>query len=122
MYELSVEREFHAFHALVIQGEREASHDHIWRVTLFVRGEQLDDDGLLCDFHDLERALDAVLAPFHDADLNVTPPFDQNNPTADCVARHIGEAVAIRIEGKARVDRVSVTEAPGCAATYFPSP
>ena len=120
MYELSVEREFRAHHALVIQGEREVSHDHIWRVTLVVRGEQLDDDGLLCDFHDLERALDALLAPYQEADLNTTPPFDTINPTAECVARHIGEAMAVRMEANTTVDSVSVTEAPGCAATYFP--
>ena len=120
MYELSVRQEFHAAHAIVINGKREVSHEHTWQVTFIVRGDRLDDDGLLCDFHDIERALEAVLAPFHHADLNDTPPFDQVNPTAELVAKHIGEAMMKRLEGKARVDRVSVTEAPGCVATYIP--
>jgi 6-pyruvoyltetrahydropterin/6-carboxytetrahydropterin synthase len=120
-YELTVEREFCAAHALVIAGQREAVHGHNWRVTLVVRGEQLDADGLLCDFHQLERELDAVLAPFENADLNDTPPFDERNPTAEHVAHHIAEQMQRRLSAaSAHVASVSVTEAPGCRATYRP--
>ena len=93
MFELSIERRFSAAHAIVIGGERETTHGHDWRVTLVVSGAVLDDEGLLCDFHALEQALDAVLAPFHNNDLNATPPFDELNPTAENVARHIGRAM-----------------------------
>jgi 6-pyruvoyltetrahydropterin/6-carboxytetrahydropterin synthase len=123
MYELSIEREFRAAHAITIAGEREAPHDHDWRVRLIVAGPALDDDGLLCDFHELERRLDETIAPFRDVDLNRTPPFDRINPTAECVARHIGEQVNGNgshpsLPNGATVLSVSVTEAPGCCATY----
>lgn len=98
-------------------------HGHNWRVTLILRGDTLDRDGLLCDFHAVEGALDGVLAPLINADLNAAIP--EINPTAELVARHIGEAVAGRLRGVlpdgARVSACRVTEAPGCAATYYPS-
>lgn len=117
MFELGVQREFCAAHAIVMAGRRETSHGHNWRVTLVVRGEQLDADGLLCDFHEVEKILDRVLAPLRDANLNETPPFDALNPTAEHVAKHIADAVSAQMQGPARVHRVTVTEAPGCAAT-----
>jgi len=86
-------------------------------VSVTVAGEKLDDDGLLCDFHDLERAVDEVIAPLHNSSLNDTPPFDRLNPTAEHVARHIGEQLAGRTPSGARLSSVSVTEAPGCTAT-----
>ncbi|MCP3905503.1 MAG: 6-carboxytetrahydropterin synthase [Planctomycetes bacterium] len=124
-YELSVDREFCAAHALVIAGQREPVHGHNWHVTLVVAGDALDGDGLLCDFHLLERELDDVLAPLDNADLNATPPFDEVNPTAEHVARHIAEQMRRRLAACGETSHVhvvsaSVTEAPGCRATYRP--
>ena len=119
VFEISVQRVFHASHALLIGGDREESHTHDWRVTLVVAGAALDSDGLLCDFHDLETSLDEVIKPFRDADLNQTRPFDRIPPTAEAVAKYIAESVSDRLGDKVHVNRVSVTEAPGCEATYF---
>ena len=129
MYELRIEREFSASHAIVIGGAREETHGHNWRVTMVVEGPQLDEDGLLCDFHELERRLDATLAPFHNADLNRTAPFNRVNPTAEQIAAHIATHIATQVTaqvsaqegigaGRATLRSVSVTEAPGCQATY----
>ena len=49
MFELSVEREFCAAHALVINGRREPVHGHNWKVQVVVGGEGLDHNDLLCD-------------------------------------------------------------------------
>ena len=87
-----------------------------------VGGDRLDDDGLLCDFHALEGCLDNVLQPLRDADLNRTTPFDEINPTAEHVARHIATRMGATLDGAlvdgARLRAVRVTEAPGCRATY----
>jgi len=120
MFELTVEREFCAAHAIVIAGEREAVHGHNWRVWLTVSGESVDGDGLLCDFHALEAGLDRVLAPFRNVDLNATPPFDRVNPTAELVARHIASEMAADLPAGATVSSVTVSEAAGCRATYRP--
>lgn len=122
VFELSVQREFRASHALLIGGEREKPHEHDWGITLVVAGASLDEDGLLCDFHDLETSLDEVIKPFRDADLNQTRPFDRFNPTAEAVAKYIAESVSGRLGDTVHVDRVSVIEAPGCQATYFMPP
>ncbi len=119
MYELSVERDFDAAHAITMVGDREASHRHHWHVKVIVAGQQLDTDGLLCDFQLLESGLADVLAPFDGGDLNTIAPFDRLNPTAEHVARYIAQQMSQSLPQGVTVKRVSVTEAPGCCATYL---
>ncbi len=121
MYELSIEREFCAAHAIEMQGEREPVHGHNWRVTVVVAGDTLDADGLLCDFHEIERSLDGILAPWRNANLNDSEPFDQINPTAELIAREIGERIRRTLPDGVGLLSASVTEAPGCRATYRPA-
>jgi len=123
VYELTIHTVFCAAHAIMLRGEREPVHGHNWRITAVVSGPTLDDDSLLVDFHALERALADIVRPFHNNDLNRTPPFDRTNPTAEMVARHIADSLASRLDADARsrgvrVTGVSVTEAEGCVATY----
>lgn len=126
MYELTVQTEFCAAHAIWIRGVREPMHGHNWRVSVVVAGDRLDEDGLLCDFHDVELALAETIAPWRDRSLNDASPFAPDgrgvNPTAEHVARQIalgiGARIARRLDGRGAVARVSVTEAPGCIATY----
>lgn len=123
MFEISVQAEFSAAHAIVIGGKREPVHGHDWRVTATVASGDLDQNGLLCDFHDVERALRSITSPMNNASLNDLPPFrDGLNPTAENVARHIGDRLVatLRLPAGARLASVRVTEAPGCAATYTP--
>ena len=127
MFELTVETTFAAAHAIVIAGVREPVHGHNWHVTSTVAGPALDHEGLLVDFHAVQAHLDAITAPFRNADLNATPPFDRINPTAENVAVHIARTLADRLASAspnappaAHVAAVRVTEAPGCAVTYRP--
>ena len=64
MYELSVQREFTAAHAVTMAGRREPSHSHHWRVTAVVSGRHLDEDGILCDFEAVQNRLGEILRPF----------------------------------------------------------
>ncbi len=122
MYELRVESEFAAAHAISIHGSVEALHGHNWHVVVGVIGESLDGDGLLCDFHLVESHLRDVVGVFHNGNLNDTPPFTDTNPTAENVARHIAEALHTRLRphvpSHVRIAWASVTEAPGCTAIY----
>ncbi len=125
MFELSVQTEFSAAHALLIRGVREPVHGHNWHVTVTLAGRTLDPDGLLVDFHAVQRCLAEIVAPWKDRDLNAARAFERVNPSAENVARHIGDELARRLEGIAppevQVRAVRVTEATGCAATYRPS-
>ena len=140
MFEVSVEAMFSAAHALVIGGDREPVHGHNWHVVATVAGPALDSNGLLVDFHVLERALADIIRRFHNAGLNAAPPFDKVNPSAERVAQYIAYTLEDRLgrmhslaptspvtAGSAtspqhpRVVSVRVTEAPGCSVIYRPS-
>jgi 6-pyruvoyltetrahydropterin/6-carboxytetrahydropterin synthase len=123
MFTIAVTREFCAAHAIVIAGVREPLHGHNFRVTATLEGPTLDAEGLLCDFHVVERELDAIIAPWHNRNLQESPAFATLNPSAEVVAMVIGQSLARAIKGRVptsvRVASVSVTEAPGCIATWL---
>jgi 6-pyruvoyltetrahydropterin/6-carboxytetrahydropterin synthase len=120
MYELVVERDFRATHAVTMAGRPEPPHEHDWQVAVAVAGPRLDDDGLLCDFHLLGGHLQRILTPLEGRDLNRTPPFDAVNPSAEMVARHVADALEPLLPAGVTLARVAVTEAPGCTAVYRP--
>jgi 6-pyruvoyltetrahydropterin/6-carboxytetrahydropterin synthase len=120
MYELTVERDFNATHAVTMDGRPERAHDHAWHVKVVVAGPEVNAEGLLCDFHVIEQMLERVLEPLAGRDLNRTPPFDQINPSAEMVARHIAETIGPGLPQRVTLSRVCVTEAPGCTATFSP--
>lgn len=138
-FEITVEASFSAAHAIVLGGQLEPLHGHDWHVTVTIAGTKLDREGLLCDFHAVERALAQIVHPWHNQNLNERLPFADTqtkakhpalNPTAEHVAMTIGSDLKHRLEGpdgplqgRAWVVSVRVTEAPGCAATCrFPVP
>lgn len=119
-YQLSVTTSFRAEHALVLKGQSEPVHAHQWQVTAVVSGNDLDDDGLLWDFHDLKSSMRDIVAPLENTNLNQVPPFDTDNPSAELVARHIARCMATRLPPGLALESLSVSEAPGCVATYRP--
>ena len=122
MFEIRVESDFSAAHAITIAGTVEALHGHNWHVVATLAGKELDSDGLLCDFHTVEGVLGEIIGPFQNQNLNSVQPFDRINPSAENVARYIAEDLQRRLGDAlaphARVASVSVTEAPRCVATY----
>ncbi len=118
MFELSIDSAFSAAHSIRIRGGNEPLHRHDWRVTLTISAERLDSDGLICDFHLLEESLRAVTSRLHNRNLNESPPFDTTNPTAEIIAKHIADSLAL--PPGVRLISLRLTEAPGCAATYRP--
>lgn len=122
MYELSVQGEFCAAHALLIGGVREPIHGHNFRVRACVCGAELDADGFVCDFHLVQESLGGVLADLSNCNLQEHAAFAARSPTAEHIARHIHDALSQSLRGRlgggAWVSSVSVTEAPGCEATF----
>jgi len=118
MFELKVRRQFSAAHAIRMAGQVEPMHGHDWRVQVCVCGDQLNADGLLCDFHALEAAVDHAIAPFHNRSLNEVPPFQKINPTAELIAKHVADEVMRRLPTGVRLASVRIGEAPGCDALW----
>lgn len=127
MFEVTVQRRFNALHAIVVGGHREPLHGHDWLVEATIAGPALDGEGLLCDFHAVEAALEGVVAPWAHTDLNASVAFGGANlePTAEnvafVVAGELARALAGRLPAGARVACVRVTEAPHCVAAYRPT-
>lgn len=121
-YTVSVTTEFCAAHALMFRGVREPMHGHNFRVRVLIAGPSLDADGVLCDFHEVEKALERIVAPWRNANLQDAAAFAGVNPSAEMIACVVGESLqkslANVLPSHTRVASVSVTEAPGCEATW----
>jgi 6-pyruvoyltetrahydropterin/6-carboxytetrahydropterin synthase len=95
-------------------------HGHNYRVRVHVSCERLDELGMVIDFADLKRIVDAVLGRFDHAVINDLPPFDQRNTTAERIAEYAGEEVAKRLPADRRVRRVEVWETDTSCAVWEP--
>lgn len=119
MFEVSVTSSFSAAHQLRLpDGSAEPLHRHNWRVTVIYAGSVLDEMGVLVDFEVLRARLDRLLATLNDQNLNTLPAFAERNPTAENVALHIAERLAVELPAAAVLKCVEVEEAPGCVARY----
>lgn len=122
-FEISTTREFSAAHALrLYDNSLEPLHGHNWRLRVTVGTQQLDSIGVVMDFHELERLVDAIIGPFHNANLNEVWPFAKGalNPSAENVALHVGETLLPSLPHPARLLRVEVWETSSNRATYIP--
>ena len=119
-FEITTTRTFSAAHQLrLYDGSLEPLHGHNWRVRVTVGAGRLDSIGVVMDFHELERLLDAVLAPLHNRHLNEVAPFTQElNPSAENVALHVGRS--LRLANGVRLVSVEVWETDNNSATYRP--
>lgn len=121
MYDLMIRGHFDAAHALHgYPGECCKLHGHTWDIEVVVRGNDLDEVGIVYDFKTLKSDLGAVLEPLDHAYLNDVPPFDATNPTAENLSRYIFEQLQGRVGTPVRVLEVAVWESPVAKITYRP--
>ncbi len=116
-FEITTTRHFSAAHQLrLYDGSLETLHGHNWKVTVTVASDELDSIGVVMDFHDLEKQVDAILSPMHNHHLNDLPAFAAMNPSTENVALHI--AGALRLPPGARLVKVEVWETPDNSAVF----
>ena len=129
MYEVTVSRIFAAAHAIrLYDGSLEPVHGHNWAIEVTVGADQLDEIDVVMDFHQLEMALDQLIAQVQNRSFNDIPPFAGLtrgavgvNPTAERVARWIADQIAPELANGVHLSQVKVGEAPGCTASFRPS-
>ena len=93
MYEVRVEADFAAAHFLKdYHGKCENLHGHNYKVYAHVRGDRLDDGGMLLDFTELKGALRKVCGQLDHKNLNDYDYFLQN-PSAERIATYIAENI-----------------------------
>ncbi|MGH9402785.1 MAG: 6-carboxytetrahydropterin synthase QueD [Terriglobia bacterium] len=122
MFEVSVEYTFAAGHALRnYKGKCENVHGHNYRVQVTVEGEKLNEAGLLVDFADLKAGIRSLVDRLDHQFLNDLEPFNQVNPSAENLAKHLSDGIRARIEGQGvRLQAVTVWETDTSSATYRP--
>lgn len=119
MFSIVTEHEFSAAHAIrLYDGSLEPLHGHNWRVRVTVGRSALDEIGVVMDFHALHDQVEEILSPFRNRCFNDVSPFDRVNPTAECIAEHIG--TSLRLPTGVRLESVEILEAAGCWAIYRP--
>jgi 6-pyruvoyltetrahydropterin/6-carboxytetrahydropterin synthase len=122
MYEIFRERVFSASHQLRdYKGQCERLHGHNWRVRVHLTAQELDEHGMVLDFHELDAMMAEAIAPFDHRHLNEVAPFLDTNPSSENLARVICERVMASLPaGSIRVSRCDVWENDRSRARYTP--
>ena len=93
MFEVRVSADFAAAHFLKdYNGKCENLHGHNYKVYAHVRGNKLNEGGMLLDFTKLKSALRLVCKNLDHTNLNDFDYFEQN-PSAERIAKYIYEQI-----------------------------
>ena len=132
MYQVSVEEEFAAGHALRgYRGKCENPHGHNYKIRITVEGKALNKIGLLIDFVELKAAMHDTSRKLDHVFMNDVEPFKTDNPSAENIAKYFYEEVSARVQESTRkvdndwpkdaqpyVKEVTVWETSTSIATY----
>jgi 6-pyruvoyltetrahydropterin/6-carboxytetrahydropterin synthase len=100
MYEIVVEQQIESAHYLRgYKGKCENVHGHTYGITVRLKADKLNDIGLVYDFTDVKRLLDAVLDKYDHKLLNDIPPFDKINPSAENIAATVCREFQSKLTG-----------------------
>jgi len=118
-FEISTTRTFSAAHQLrMYDGSLEPLHGHNWQIRATVGRSELDNIGVVMDFHELQRRVNAIVDPMHNVNLNDLPAFQSINPSAENVALVVGQK--LRFDAGVRLISVEVWETADCKAVFRP--
>jgi 6-pyruvoyltetrahydropterin/6-carboxytetrahydropterin synthase len=119
MFTVSVETHFWTSHQLNLpDGSKEPVHSHNWAVTADVSNSELDGRGLIMDFHRLKAMLDNIVAEFDNIQMERLDYFQQNNSSAETVAKYIYEKLEPKLPKNLKLRHIRVVEQPGCSAKF----
>ncbi len=119
MFKISVQRQFHARHQLILpDGSTERAHEHNWLVKAQVARAKLSQAGFVMNFELLKELLEEITAEFENNSLNELAHFRQKNPSAEQVAKYIYDRLAPALPSEVKLEYIAVEEQPGCQAKY----
>ena len=126
MFEVRVEADFAAAHFLKdYNGKCENLHGHNYKVFAHVRGNNLNEGGMLLDFSKLKDALRKTCKILDHTNLNDFPFFNQN-PSAQKIALFIFENIKKELNESKDIQKepflyaVDVFETETSRARYCP--
>ena len=119
MYRVCVEDWFAAAHYLRnYHGKCENPHGHNYRVKVYVSGKELDKGGMLIDFSILKKHLKSVLETLDHHDLNSTPYFKEQEPSAENISRYIFDSLKTLLPSGVHMAGVEVFETEKNSVLY----
>jgi 6-pyruvoyltetrahydropterin/6-carboxytetrahydropterin synthase len=121
MYDVTVKTGFAAAHQLrLYDGKYENLHGHNWTAQVTVEADELDPIGVGIDFVKLKAMVEKNLSELDYHNINDVPPFDEQNPSAENIARWLFLKLKAEVNSNStRVKRVEICEMEGCGASYF---
>ena len=121
MYEVTIKTGFAAAHQLrLYDGKYENLHGHNWTAQVTVEADELDPIGVGIDFVKLKAMVEKNLSELDYHNINDVPPFDEQNPSAENIARWLFLKLKVEVNtNSTRIKRVEIFEMEGCGASYF---
>ncbi len=122
MFELKIISHFAAAHQLTMVAKKcENLHGHNWKVEVCVKGDRLNNAGVLVDFGILKRYLKEIMGRLDHKFLNELPDFNTVAPSSENLSFYIANSLQEMIkEPGMLVSRVTTWESEDACATYFP--
>lgn len=124
MFEVTRRTVFSAAHSLRgYKGKCEHLHGHNWVILASVQSNKLNELGMVIDFHELDQYIKEILLPLDHKFINEVDPFDKINPSAENIARFIGDKLKKKLCNKNsnyKVSKCEVWESENSLATYYP--
>jgi len=119
MYEVKVNLDFSSAHNLrAYKGKCEALHGHNWNVEIIVRSKNVNQIGMVVDFHDLKKILKEILVDLDHVYLNEIEFFKEKNPTSENIAKYIYDKIKEK-EPLLNLVRVNIWETSNSMASYI---
>lgn len=121
MYAVSVSHTVVAQHSLTVPdaGPEGEPHSHTFGIEATFRGPELNEYGYLVDIDRVTGALAATVEQFRDELLNDLPQFEGLNPSAEHVARVVGDELLTRLDPSGASElSVRVTEDDVATVTH----
>jgi len=121
VFEVYVQAHFSAAHALRgYPGDCSRTHGHNWIIDVFVKCKKLNEIGIGVDFRDIKKGVKDVLKGLDHFNLNELPPFNEDNPTSENIAKFLYIQLGKRLNSDVvKVSKIKVSETPGAGAFYW---
>jgi 6-pyruvoyltetrahydropterin/6-carboxytetrahydropterin synthase len=122
MFEITVTGHFDSAHYLNgYKGKCEEVHGHRFEVLVGVRGESLNEIGILYDFTELKAHLKEITGYLDHKPLNDLPPFKGRNPSSENLAVYIYGEMEARLKAPGvSLSFVEVHESPNNRVRFTP--
>jgi 6-pyruvoyltetrahydropterin/6-carboxytetrahydropterin synthase len=116
MYAISKRMEIAGSHNLALSYDSKCKncHGHNWIITIELRSEELNEEGMILDFVHIKEIVNQL-------DHNHINSIVDCNPTAENMAKWIADKISEKLPKNigAWVHRVDVQESEGNTATYY---